>query len=407
MTFLEAATLLIPALTGIAITVDDGNSKNLKDFEQQYCFSPQLQPVYTAAGLSSFFESHSDSTIYEVLEPMGSWSIAFQVQKHWVLIGPYVEDDWNERSARFLLAKLGASEAMYAPFKSYWCKLPAVRREYILQAAMLMIQQERGLSKQPIVKTIHAKAEQFHSAPTFLGAYEEVQIIQRRYANEDRFILAVSQGDTETAIRLMKELIEASAGLRFISDNMQDQIGVAAIMRTLIRMGAKQAGLSPVLIDSISQEYAQRMQRTTTMRELKNLFIKMAETICSQVRTLRENHRSRPVRRAVEYMTANLSDPMSIVDIARVAGVERHKLTRDFQREMGMTIKQYLKQTRCSLAADLLVDSEASIQEIATYIGYPDSNYFTKVFKDCHGMTPQEWRMIHKRPAFLKKKDKK
>lgn len=89
MTFLEAATLLIPALTGIAITVDDGNSKNLKDFEQQYCFSPQLQPVYTAAGLSSFFESHSDSTIYEVLEPMGSWSIAFQVQKHWVLIGPY------------------------------------------------------------------------------------------------------------------------------------------------------------------------------------------------------------------------------------------------------------------------------------------------------------------------------
>lgn len=402
MTFLESAALLIPALTGIAITIDNGSSDTLNDFEQQYCFSPQLQNFYTAAGLALFFESHADGAVYEVQEPLGSWSIAFQAQKRWVLIGPYVEDGWNERSARSLLAELGASETMYAPFKTYRCKLPIAKREYILKTAMLMAQHESGLSSRPMVKIIHTQAEQFHSAPSFLGAYEEVQVIQRRYATEDRIILAVSQGDAETAIRMMKEGDKASAGLRFISDDMRDQIAGAAIRRTLIRMGAKQAGLSPVLIDSISQEYAQRMQHTTTIRELNYLMVKLVEDICKQIRTLRENKRSLPVRRAIEYMAANLSDPMTIADIARAAGAERHKLTRDFQQEVGMTIKQYLRQTRCGLAADLLADSQASVQEIAAYIGYPDGNYFTKVFKACQGMTPQEWRMLHGRPEPIK-----
>lgn len=342
MTFLESAALLIPALTGVAITIDSGGLDTLNDFEQQYCFSPQLQNFYTAAGLALFFESHTDGTVYEVQEPLGSWSLAFQVRKQRVLIGPYVEDGWNERSAaRSLLAELGASEAMYAPYKTYRCKLPIARREYVLKTAMLVAQHESGLSSLPTVKAIYAQAEQFYSAPSFLGAYEEVQVIQRRYATEDRFILA------------------------------------------------------------ISQEYAQRMQHTTTARELSYLMVKLVEELCKQVRVLQKNKRSLPVRRAIEYMTANLSDPMTIADIARVAGVERHKLTRDFQQEVGMTIKQYLRQTRCGLAADLLADSQAGVQEIAAYVGYPDGNYFTKVFKACRGMTPQEWRMLHGRPELV------
>lgn len=407
MTFLESVALLIPALTGIEITIDDGNLDTLNDFEQQYCFSPQLQNVYTAAGLASFFESHVDGAVYEVHEPLGSWSIVFQAQKRWVLIRPYVEDGWNERSARSLLAGLGASETMYAPFKSYWCKLPIAKREYVLKTAMLVAQHESGSSSPLEVKAVHTQAGWPESVPSFLGAYEDVQMIQRRYAMEDRFMLAVSQGNAEAAIRMMKEGDKASAGLRFISDDMRDQIAGAAIRRTLIRMGAKRAGLSPVLIDSISQEYAQRMQHTATIRELNHLMVKMVEDICKQVRTLRENERSLPVRRAIEYMAANLSDPMTIADIARVTGVERHKLTRDFQQEVGMTIKQYLRQTRCGLAADLLADSQASVQEIAAYIGYPDGNYFTKVFKACQGMTPQEWRMVHGRPELIKTANKK
>ena len=49
-----------------------------------------------------------------------------------------------------------------------------------------------------------------------------------------------------------------------MSENMKDQIAGAAIVRTVIRMGAERGGLAPVVIDSISQEYAQQMQHTVS-----------------------------------------------------------------------------------------------------------------------------------------------
>lgn len=401
--FLIPANILIPSLTGIEMTLYNGDSDILYAFERQYCFLPQFQTFFTAAGLASFFENHSDDVIYEVQEPLGSWLILFRLQDRWALLGPYVENGWNDRTSRSLLAKLGVPDMMFAPFKSYQCRLPIAKREQILKTAMLMAQYADALSGSPMVKTIFLPAGQSQSTLRFLGAYEEVQVIQRRYALEDRFLLAVSRGETKDAIRLLKEIHMATFDLRFVSEHIQDQIAGAAIFRTLIRLGAKWAGLSPVLIDSISQEYAQKMQHATTTDELSLLMLKLTEYICTQIRILLESGNSIPVRRAMEYMETNLSDPMTIAQIAHAAGMERHQLTRSFYQETGMTVKQYLGQKRCDLAADLLANSHVSIQEIASYVGYPDSNYFTKVFKAYYGMPPQKWRENHGLPESDKK----
>ena len=54
MDFLESSSVLVPALTGMALTVCDGGADALSQFEEQNCFSPQLQKIYTAKGLESF-----------------------------------------------------------------------------------------------------------------------------------------------------------------------------------------------------------------------------------------------------------------------------------------------------------------------------------------------------------------
>ena len=66
-----------------------------------------------------------------------------------------------------------------------------------------------------------------------------------------------------------------------------------------------------------------------------------------------------------------------------------------------MTVKEYLASRRCDIAAQLLIDSQASIQEIAGYVGYPDNNYFSKVFKANTGVTPQEYRRARGVPGRL------
>ena len=92
---------------------------------------------------------------------------------------------------------------------------------------------------------------------------------------------------------------------------------------------------------------------------------------------------------------------MRTAEIAREVGLGKKRFAEQFRRETGMTVKEYLADRRCAIAAQLLLDSRASIQEIAVYVGYSDNNYFSKVFKANRGFSPQAYRSAHRAPRPL------
>lgn len=390
--FLESAIALIPPLTGISMVIYDGNFSVLEQFERQYCFSSKLQKIYTARELEIFLENSSKKYIYEIDEPMGSHLIIFKEENKWILLGPYVEDGWNESSAKSLLVKLGGSEAVISPYKSYRCSFPITQRNYPIKIALLILSHINGENFHREIKTVGIKVEYLDSTLAFSDVYGDASIVNKRYKLEEDFIIAVSQGETEKAYKALAGTQNVSSGVRFISNDLKDQIVGAAIIRTLVRIGAKMAGLSPVLIDSISQEYAQKMQRTVSKKELDYLVLRLIEDFCTEARKRQKNNYSPCVRRAMDFMNLNLSKLLSISDIAEAAGTDKRYLVKQFGQETGMTMKQYLAKKRCEIAAELLMDRELSVQEIAAYVGYPDNNYFSKVFKANFGSSPQDYR---------------
>ncbi len=394
MDFLESSVVLVPALTGMALTLYDGNQDTLKQFESQFCFSPQLQRIYTVKGLIALFKGGVEERIYDLEEEAGTRLAVFKVQGRWVLLGPYVEEGWSERKARQLLAKLGASEAALPMYKAYRCKLPIVRQEFALKTAFLLT--ENLGSDMQAVEYLRLDPEGRSSALAFSDRYDNAKEVNRRYQLEDAFIGAVSQGDAKEAHRIWKEIGKVMSDIRFLSDSMQDYLVGAAIRRTLIRIGGKQGGLSPVLIDSISQEYAQKMKNAGSKEAVSGLLAEMSGQICEQVQKQRRCRWSSVVQKAVDYMQVNLSKTMTTEEIARAAGEKKRDFARRFFQETGMTVKEYLAKIRCDIAAQLLASSDASVQEIAVYVGYLDNNYFSKVFKANLGMSPQTYRAVCK-----------
>ncbi len=398
MDFLESSAVLVPALTGMALTLYNGDRNTLKWFEHEYCFSPQLQKSYTAQGLEMFFQAGTEKLIYHLEESMGTHLIAFKICEQWVLLEPYVEEGWKEREARLLLAKLNASEAILPMYKAYRCKLPIIRQELAIKTAFVVAENlDSGIRP---VESLFWEPEDKGSGLAFSEIYANAEEVNRRYEVEDRFIEAVSQGNGGKAYRAWKDMDKVKSGLRFMSDNVQDQLVGAAIVRTLIRIGAKLGGLSPVLIDSVSQEYAQRMKHSRSEMEMNDLTAEMIGRICDEVRERRRFGWSPIVQRAADYMEINLSKPMTTEEIARAAGEKKRIFASRFFRETGMTVKEYLAKRRCHIAAQLLVRSDAGIQEIATYVGYLDNNYFSKVFRTNVGMSPQAYRNLYKTPPI-------
>lgn len=391
--FLESAVIMVPSLTGMNLSVYTGDPSVLAQFQDGFCFSPQLQPIYTQTGLDKFFADSSEAAIYHIAESLGTRLIILCAKGYSLLLGPYVEDGWRERAARRLLAELGASESALPMYKAYRCQLPVVQQDFAVRTAFLLAE---NLRDGPwVIEPRWFQPRGSGSGLTFADAYANASEVNLRYWLEDRVVEAMSQGDAEIVRQALTDMGKASTGVCFLSDSLQDQVASAAMTRTLIRLGAKRSGLSPVLVDSISQEYAQKMHRSISKKEMSRLMSELIERFCAEIRERRRSRLSPTVRRAADYMEVNLSKSMTTAEIAQAAGEERQRFVRQFRRETGMTVKEYLADRRCAVAAQLLLDSEASVQDIAAFVGYPDNNYFSKVFKTCLGVPPQTYRNTH------------
>lgn len=96
--------------------------------------------------------------------------------------------------------------------------------------------------------------------------------------------------------------------------------------------------------------------------------------------------------RIAEYLELHLEENISLATITREFAINRNKLNDIFMKQTSMTCLAYLLNLRLDLAKILLTKTELPIGEISDRVGYPDPNYFTKVFKENVGMTPSQYR---------------
>ena len=81
-------------------------------------------------------------------------------------------------------------------------------------------------------------------------------------------------------------------------------------------------------------------------------------------------------------------------------GVNRNKVNEILKAEMGYTFTGYLNKLRLTEASRLLVENtNASIAEIAYSVGYKNSSYFNRLFKEEYHCTPKAFREVFKKEA--------
>lgn len=101
------------------------------------------------------------------------------------------------------------------------------------------------------------------------------------------------------------------------------------------------------------------------------------------------------VQKAISYISANYSSPISVDDIAAYVGVSRSHLYRSFEQICNQSPKEYLTEFRMKQACYLLEHSALSVTAIANSVGFDNSLYFSKTFHKCKGMSPREYKASH------------
>ena len=139
-------------------------------------------------------------------------------------------------------------------YQACQCKRPIVQQGYAFKTALLLAEHLDRAAR--TVKAIRLDPGGGKDKLAFSDAYGNASEVNQRYLMEDHFIAAIIQGDAEKAREAMDGIGKMSTGVKFISDSFQDHLAASASVRTAVRLAAKRGGLSPVLIDAVSREYA-------------------------------------------------------------------------------------------------------------------------------------------------------
>ena len=79
-------------------------------------------------------------------------------------------------------------------------------------------------------------------------------------------------------------------------------------------------------------------------------------------------------------------------EISRKLDMTPEYLGTLFHKETGTTFSTYLKTYRIAKAKELLVGTNLKLYEISARVGYSDSKYFSRIFKEITGQLPTEYR---------------
>lgn len=99
---------------------------------------------------------------------------------------------------------------------------------------------------------------------------------------------------------------------------------------------------------------------------------------------------------AICYMTANYAENLTLETMARRAMVSESHFSRLFKNTTSLGFKEYLNMLRIREAQRLLLNTSASVCEIAFSCGFNDSNYFSTLFKSVHGVSPLGFRRANR-----------
>jgi AraC-like DNA-binding protein len=128
-----------------------------------------------------------------------------------------------------------------------------------------------------------------------------------------------------------------------------------------------------LIVTNLLENFLRQLHRLTTLgnahRELRTEMVKVRE-----------------------YLESHVTQPLSVPQMAAMAGMSAPHFSEEFRRAFGMPPARYLTNLRMEQALHFLRDRNSRVNEVAQYVGYDDVFHFSRMFKKHFGFTPNAAR---------------
>lgn len=179
-------------------------------------------------------------------------------------------------------------------------------------------------------------------------------------------------------------------------------------IRKGMEMGADDYLTKPTTVEELLKAIAARLEKRATLRAWYD-----AKPVSSYTKTLaaepakavmaaKSIFPSVPeLKEVFDYIEANYHQPITLCDVAQAVGYSPAYLTNRVGSQTGHTVNRWIVERRMVAARYLLQNSDRSVEQIATELGYQNTCHFSRQFRQHHGAPPQAWRKVHQGRSLM------
>lgn len=98
------------------------------------------------------------------------------------------------------------------------------------------------------------------------------------------------------------------------------------------------------------------------------------------------------IQKAISYLKQNITEELQVTDLSNISGYSLSHFKSVFKKEIGITPAEYINLQKFEIAKKMLLESNISITDLASSLGFSSPSYFCAVFKKYSTLTPQMYR---------------
>jgi len=114
-----------------------------------------------------------------------------------------------------------------------------------------------------------------------------------------------------------------------------------------------------------------------------------------------KEHEDEPIKQAQEYIESNVSEKISVDQLAGLFLISRRNFERRFKKATANTPVEYLQRVKIEAAKKSLESGRENINEVMYAVGYSDSKAFRTTFKKITGLSPLDYRKKYSREMAM------
>lgn len=114
-----------------------------------------------------------------------------------------------------------------------------------------------------------------------------------------------------------------------------------------------------------------------------------------------KTHEDEPIKKAQEYIENNITERITIEELATMFAIGRRHFERRFKKATNNTPVEYMQRVKIEAAKKQLETSRKNVTEIMYEVGYSDTKAFRTVFKKITGLSPLDYKNKYNKNAVV------